>query len=191
MNLPETYAELVAIVLQAEREALVDAYDGRNNCVGATAAAVDAYSRLGVMARPMAVRAELLLPGRHLTIGFSGAGLPDGEHDLHLICVVDGGALLDLSLDQARLHEGFSADSLFIDYANVAPEFWSVGGTTSSGLGTGVVTYTNHEDARDYEDSSHWLDDRARKEIVDRVVRRAEPLRPLYTESHPPDAHED
>lgn len=162
---------------------MIEAFEGPNNCVGATAVAVDVFERLEIGAGPMSVQAKLVAPGRELTIGFSGAVLPEGDQDLHLICAIADGSLLDLSLDQANAFDGFKANSLFIESRFVSKEFWKVGGTTNSGIGDSTVTYVNHQDSRAFESSSHWRDRGLRSAIVERVVASLNPLRVLYVES--------
>jgi len=93
---------------------------GPNACIICTRIAVESFRKRGIRAQPLAVTATIYNPSwtRYLSahdhagaehdlqahrvvLGFSG-NAPPGTWDGHVVCIVEGRTLLDLTLDQVN-----------------------------------------------------------------------------------------
>jgi hypothetical protein len=138
---------------------MAHAAGGSGHCILFTRIAVDVCRERGVRARPLPVSVAITAtadPETPILLGFEGLrpkGAPDDYWDGHLVAILDGRLLVDLSIDSiARPEIGVEPEPLV---AEVGPEFVA-GGTVDLSVRGGHACYRAQPRRKDYRDLPAW-----------------------------------
>ena len=166
---------------------MVDAL-GVDSCIACTRIAVDTLREFGVRAQPVAVQVNIhyATAAAHITdgtpeaiaddpeawtfqLGFGPFELGDDIYNGHVVCVVEGRLLLDLTLGQANRpeHGVRLGPSVF---GPLQADFLKGAGQVFSGAGGCVVAYQPHPAKRGYFALPHSTDRSFSRPFVSRIV---------------------
>jgi hypothetical protein len=132
---------------------------GDNTCMQSTRLAVDAFGRNGIATLPMAV--ELEIDGEVCT--GSDATTFAGNVDYHVIAIVEGRWLLDLTLSQYGLDH--RPQRLF-----PVPEDLAGGGTLTVSVDGHEVTYTARPEDQRFRSADAWHDDNLHEKMMEIIM---------------------
>jgi hypothetical protein len=155
---------------------------GIDHCILFTRIAVDVCRERGVRAKALPVSVEITAaadPEASILLGFEGqrpADAPDDVWDGHLVAILDGRLLVDLSIDSIVRPELGVDPEPFV--AEVPPEFVS-GGTVDLPVRGGRARYRAQPKRKDYRDLPAW-----EQAMQDEIVRLADAL--LWPVGHGP-----
>ena len=163
---------------------------GANACIVGTRVAVEVLRHYELRAEPMAVQVQVYNPayvesverGKSLDaiaddpecwsaqLGFTGQPQADGELDMHVVALVEGRMLLDLTLDQcsAPEHNVVLTPGVFNE---LSPDFAS-GGTMIYPVNGCNVVYTAHPKEKGYLTAPYWTERVHREPFVRATLRR-------------------
>jgi len=138
---------------------MAGAAGGIDECILFTRMAVDVCRERGIRAKPLPVSVEMTAtadPGTPVLLGFEGQRPPDAPDDYwdgHLVPILDGRLLVDLSIDSIARPEIDLEPEPFV--AEVRPEFLA-GGSLDLPVSGGQARYRAHPERRDYRDLPAW-----------------------------------
>jgi hypothetical protein len=155
---------------------------GIDQCILFTRIAVDVCRERGIRARALPVSVEITAtadPETSILLGFKGqrpTDAPDDFWDGHLVAIIDGRLLLDLSIDSIARPELGVEPEPFV--AEVLPEFIS-GGTVDLSIRGGQARYSAQPERKDYRDLPAW-----ERATQNEITQLADAL--LWPEGHGP-----
>jgi hypothetical protein len=158
---------ILAALLEAQ-PAMRAAY-GPGRCIIATRIAIEVCRSRGVRAEPVAVSVDLRRGIAEGRLGFEPHGVPHGHWNAHLVAIVDGRRLLDLTLDTASSPTlGFHLRPIAIP----APPGFERGGIADAVVHGTMVRYEAHPEERGFLLLEDWNDRPERMRVQPLVERR-------------------
>jgi hypothetical protein len=142
---------------------------GPNACIICTRIAVEVCRAHGVKAEPLAVALDFTTDQVEGRLGFEPDGVPVGNYNAHVVCIVERRQLIDLTLDQvqnAQLGVVLEPTVLTI------PHGFMRGGTVETTINGVHVQYEAHPEERGYLHLEDW-NDRPERERVQTLVEAA------------------
>lgn len=170
--------EVIGVIL-ARRERVSIAFGGPDCCVGAAAVAVEVLRHFGFEAKPLVVAAMVERRDAQVFLGFTGVDHGPEIADLHMVVMVDG-HLLDLTIDQANLHNrAITMQPVFLESNSLPMNF----GEESTEHGTEVdghmLRYYSYPKDLSYLASEHWRERKMRGRVVKKIIEDLEESSPV------------
>jgi hypothetical protein len=159
--------ETIINALLETQPTMLAAY-GPGRCIVCTRIAIEVCRARGVRAEPLAVAVDFtthLVEGR---LGFEPDGVPPGNWNAHLVCIIDRCRLVDLTLDTAASPPlGLHLEPVVL----TVPSGFMRGGTVETTINGTRVRYEAHPEERGFLRLEDW-NDRPERERVQPLVER-------------------
>jgi hypothetical protein len=129
---------------------------GDGQCIRLTRIAVDVCRLCGIRAKPLAVTVDFKShtdPEALIRLGFPGDIAGDDLWDGHLVCIVDGRLLLDLTIETMTWREVDLYPQPFCE--PVEPDFLE-GGAVTIPVNGGQANYSATPERQDFKDQPGW-----------------------------------